>query len=130
MGNCARPMMSAGSSMRGERFFMQSRTFSSVFIFMYLHSLQRHGSVGARITSKVGAQTNSLPGHSFWSRWMMPDSVTTMNWFAAAVGDHLLGRAYRIGQLAHLAQALGMHDNLRLRVRPFYAQQALAPELH
>jgi len=46
IGNCARRMISAGSSMRGERFFIQSRSFSSVFSFMYLHSLQRHGSVG------------------------------------------------------------------------------------
>jgi hypothetical protein len=32
--------------MRGERFFMQSRTFLRVFSFVYSHSLHRHGSVG------------------------------------------------------------------------------------
>jgi hypothetical protein len=78
-------MISSLNSMRGASRFMQSLSFSSVFIFMYLHSLHRHGSVGARITSNVGAQTNSLPGHSFWSRWMIPDSVTTTNCFAGLV---------------------------------------------
>ncbi len=64
---------------------MQSRTFSSVFIFMYLHSLQRHGSVGTRSASTDGAQMNSFPGHSFRSRWMMPDSVAMMNCLAGSV---------------------------------------------
>ena len=40
MGSLARSRMCFGNSIRGARFFMQSRTFSSVFIFMYLHSLQ------------------------------------------------------------------------------------------
>jgi len=41
IGRRARCKISAGSSMRGASFFMQSRTFSSVFNFMYLHSLHR-----------------------------------------------------------------------------------------
>ena len=61
---------------------MQSRNFSSVFNFMYLHSLQRQLSVGSRITSKTGVQKNSLSGHSFCIRWIMPDSVTMTNRFA------------------------------------------------
>src|SRR5882724_11123307 len=68
IGSRARRMMSAGSSMRGARFAMQSRNFSSVFIFMYLHSLQRQLSVGSFIASNTGAQINSLPGHSFCMR--------------------------------------------------------------
>src|SRR5258708_19529127 len=68
IGRRARFRMCSGSSMRGARFFMQSRTFSSVFIFMNLHSLQRQLSVGMRMTSNVGAQMNSLPGHSFCIR--------------------------------------------------------------
>src|ERR1017187_6010309 len=82
IGRRARLKISSGNSMRGASFFMQSRTFSSVFNFMYLHSLQRQLSVGARIASKTGAQRNSLPGHSFCIRWMMPDSVTMINFFA------------------------------------------------
>src|SRR5690348_4155022 len=65
IGRRARWIMSAGSSIRGARCFMQSRTFSSVFIFMYLHSLQWQGSVGERNASSVGAQKNCLSGHSF-----------------------------------------------------------------
>src|SRR5271154_4199192 len=76
IGSRARFKISSGNSTRGESFFMQSRTFSSVFIFIYLHSLQRQLSVGVRIASKTGAHKNSLPGHSFCSRWMIPDSVT------------------------------------------------------
>jgi len=64
---------------------MQSRTFSSVFNFMYLHSLQRQLSDGRRITSNAGAQRNSLSGHSFCIRWMMPDSVTITNCFAGSL---------------------------------------------
>src|SRR6266568_4002536 len=70
IGNRARSRMALGSSMRGARFFMHASTFSSVFIFMYLHSLQRHLSPGIRSTSNAGAQRNSLPGHSFCIRWM------------------------------------------------------------
>src|SRR5207247_2458463 len=65
IGRRARLRISAGSSIRGERFFMQSRTFSSVFIFIYLHSLQRQLSDGNRMTLYVGAHKNSLPRHSF-----------------------------------------------------------------
>ena len=79
MGSRARWSMCAGNSTRGLSCFMQSRTFSKVFIFMYLHSLQRQLSVGARSASNVGAHKNSLPGHSFRIRWMMPDSVTITN---------------------------------------------------
>src|ERR1017187_494169 len=79
IGRRARFKISAGNSMRGASFFMQSRSFSSVFNFMYLHSLQRQLSDGIRITSNTGAQRNSLPGHSFCIRWMMPDSVTMTN---------------------------------------------------
>ena len=85
IGRRARFKISAGNSMRGASFFMQSRTFSSVFNFMYLHSLQRQLSDGIRITSNTGAHRNSLPGHSFCIRWMMPDSVTMTNRFAGLV---------------------------------------------
>ena len=51
MGSRARFKMSDDSSMRGARRFMQSRSFSSVFYFMYLHSLQRQLSEGSRIAS-------------------------------------------------------------------------------
>src|ERR1035441_5613990 len=81
IGRRARFKISAGISMRGASFFMQSRTFSKVFNFMYLHSLQRQLSAGIRITSNTGAHRNSLPGHSFCIRWMMPDSVTMTNRF-------------------------------------------------
>src|ERR1039458_10716027 len=63
IGSRARLKISSGNSMRGASFFMQSRTFSSVFNFMYLHSLQRQLSDGIRITSNTGAHRNSLPGH-------------------------------------------------------------------
>jgi hypothetical protein len=110
--------------MRGASFFMQSRTFSSVFNFMYLHSLQRQLSDGIRITSKTGAHRNSLPGHSFCIRWMMPDSVTMTNRLAGldlAVADHFLRRANRVGQVPHFTQTFGMNDNLgvgELRAQP------------
>ena len=84
MGSRARFRMCSGISTRGARFFMQSRTFSSVFIFMNLHSLQRQLSPGIFMTSKVGAQRNSLSGHSFCIRWMMPLSVTITNCFAGS----------------------------------------------
>src|SRR5665213_3930604 len=84
IGRRARLRISSGNSTRGDSFFMQSRTFSSVFIFIYLHSLQRQPSVGARIASKTGAQMNSLPGHSFCIRWTIPDSVTMMNFSAGS----------------------------------------------
>ena len=57
MGSRARAMMSAGNSTLGLRSRIQLRSFSSVFIFMNRHSLQRQFSVGAGM--KV------LPGHSF-----------------------------------------------------------------
>jgi len=91
MGSRARWRISFGSSMRGAGRFMQSRTFSSVFNFMYLHPLQRQLSLGRRITSNVGAQMNSLPGHSFCIRWMMPDSVTTTNRFVGHEEQVLVG---------------------------------------
>ena len=133
IGRRARFKISSGNSMRGASFFMQSRTFSSVFNFMYLHSLHRQLSDGIRITSKTGAHRNSLPGHSFCIRWMMPDSVTMTNRFAGlvlAIGDHLFRRANRVGQVAHFAQTFGMDDNLR--VRKFFAQSQhlIALELH
>src|SRR5207302_9860063 len=85
IGRRARRMTSSGNSIRGARFFMQSRSFSSVFNFMYLHSLHRQLSVGIFITSNTGAQKNSFPGHSLCNRWMMPDSVTTTKRFAGFV---------------------------------------------
>src|SRR6266571_7519534 len=39
IGNRARSIMCFGSSILGANFAMQSRTFCSVFIFIYLHSL-------------------------------------------------------------------------------------------
>src|ERR1700722_3820337 len=62
IGNRERRKIISGNSTRGDNFSMQSRTFSSVFIFIYLHSLQRQLSVGALNASKTGAQINSLPG--------------------------------------------------------------------
>src|SRR6267142_770411 len=50
MGSRARSMMCFGNSILGVNLAMQSRTFSSVFIFMYLHSLQRHESLGIFMT--------------------------------------------------------------------------------
>ena len=46
---------------------MQSWSFSSVFIFMNLHSLQRQFSTGTGM--------KRLPGHSLRSRWIIPASV-------------------------------------------------------
>ena len=64
---------------------MQSRTFfSSVFIFMNLHSLQRQLSPGIRMTSNVGAQRNSLSGHSLLHPMDDADSVTMTNCFAGS----------------------------------------------
>lgn len=85
MGRRARSRMALGNSTRGAKFFMQSRSFSSEFIFMYLHSLQRQLSPGIFITLNTGAQKNSLSGHSFRIRWMMPDSVTMTKRFAGEV---------------------------------------------
>lgn len=65
MGRRARWMISGANSTRGESRAMQSRSFSIVFIFMNLHWLQWHGSVGARMGSCVGAQMKCFPGHSF-----------------------------------------------------------------
>ena len=49
-------MISSLSSTRGFRCSMQSRNFSSVFILIYLHSLQRQLSEGICMTSNVGAR--------------------------------------------------------------------------
>ena len=46
---------------------MQSWSFSRVFIFMNLHSLQRQCSMGTGM--------KRLPGHSLRRRWIMPASV-------------------------------------------------------
>src|SRR5438874_12531652 len=45
MGRRARSMIALGNSILGASRAMQSRTFERVFIFMYLHSLQRQESV-------------------------------------------------------------------------------------
>ena len=74
IGRRARPMISSLSSMRGASFSMQSWSFSRVFIFMNLHSLQRQLSVGAGM--KV------LSGHSFFNRCNIPASVAMMIWRA------------------------------------------------
>ena len=63
-------MISGDSSTRGCRFAMQSCSFSSVFIFMNLHSLQAQRSLGAGM--KI------LSGHSRSSRCNMPASVAMM----------------------------------------------------
>jgi len=105
IGNRARRMISGGSSIRGASRAMQSRTFCSVFIFMYLHSLQRQLSEGSFNHIEHGAQMNSLPGHSFCIRWIIPDSVTITNrfgWARLAMSNHLFGRANGISQLADL----------------------------
>ena len=70
MGALAWAMSFGDSSTLGVNVSKQARSLLSVFRFMYLHSLHRQESVGAGM--------NSLSGHSFLSRWSIPDSVATM----------------------------------------------------
>ncbi len=124
MGNRARSISSGLNSTRGSRFAMQSWSFSSVFIFMNLHSVQRQMSLGAGMKILSGHSRSQAVQHSGFRH---DDDL--FRGCALAVGHHLLRRANFIRQHSHGLRAFGMRDHRRVRKFAADARDARVREL-
>ena len=133
MGNRARLMISAGSSIRGARFFMQSRRFFKR-VHLHVFALAATAVVRRQLHHVKNRRAQKFLAGTFLLHPVndagFGHNHKTLRGAGLAVINHLFRRTHRVGQVAHFAQAFRMHHDFCVGIFLAHPQDGVAPELN